>query len=531
MARRKSAPVPVEHDRPEVRALLDDARANLEDDTPRLVLADWLEEHGDEADRARAEMIRAQVRLHRLGVHEPEWHALSRRQEELTGRHLKGWIGNLRFLDSRPDSSRGLLVLRVKAREFLDEWSRGLAGTESWAWVEELVFMEIRPAQVRDVLESPLFVSPSRLSLSPASLDLTGWPLLFSGDHLDHLRELWLGHAPLPDAAVERLARCRSLANLTRLNLDRTSLGERALGLVAASEHLARLVELHVWTNDIGPGAGRHLASATFAPGLRKLVLTSNQLGPDGARALAGGPFACLEELDVDSNAITDTGLLALCAGRLDRLEVLMAEFNDIGPNGLEGLARCGKLGRLRELFLGRNHLDRGLDVLRADHLPALVVLRLSGNPLGPDGLRGLLRESDPLQLGRLDLEDCRLGPRGAALLAAWPGLAGVRLLDLRNNGLRADGVRALASSKYLGKLHWLLLDSNALDDEAAELLAGAESLPALEQLDLAGTAIGERGGRALLDSKALPARCKISCWDSDRLSPELSLALRRRGD
>jgi uncharacterized protein (TIGR02996 family) len=45
--------------------LLAAALAQPTDPTPRLVLADWLDEHGDEADRARAELLRLQVRRER----------------------------------------------------------------------------------------------------------------------------------------------------------------------------------------------------------------------------------------------------------------------------------------------------------------------------------------------------------------------------------------------------------------------------------------------------------------------------------
>ncbi|MBY0456405.1 MAG: TIGR02996 domain-containing protein, partial [Gemmataceae bacterium] len=50
-------------------ALLAAIRANPDEDTPRLAFADWLDEHGDEADRARAEFIRVQCELAR---HEDE---------------------------------------------------------------------------------------------------------------------------------------------------------------------------------------------------------------------------------------------------------------------------------------------------------------------------------------------------------------------------------------------------------------------------------------------------------------------------
>jgi uncharacterized protein (TIGR02996 family) len=51
--------------RPEVLAFLCDIKENPEDETPRLILADWLEEYGDEHDAARAELIRVQCEMAR----------------------------------------------------------------------------------------------------------------------------------------------------------------------------------------------------------------------------------------------------------------------------------------------------------------------------------------------------------------------------------------------------------------------------------------------------------------------------------
>jgi uncharacterized protein (TIGR02996 family) len=55
--RKKPAPA-----RPELTALLEACKDAPDEDAPRLVLADWLEEHGGEADRARAAFIRLQLR-------------------------------------------------------------------------------------------------------------------------------------------------------------------------------------------------------------------------------------------------------------------------------------------------------------------------------------------------------------------------------------------------------------------------------------------------------------------------------------
>jgi uncharacterized protein (TIGR02996 family) len=64
-------------------ALLRAVAAAADDDTPRLVYADWLEEHGD-ADRA--EFIRVQCRLAELSPAEPEGVDLADREQELAAR-------------------------------------------------------------------------------------------------------------------------------------------------------------------------------------------------------------------------------------------------------------------------------------------------------------------------------------------------------------------------------------------------------------------------------------------------------------
>src|SRR5262245_54494625 len=73
-------------------ALLRDICENPEDDTPRLVYADWLDEHGD-ADRA--ELIRVQCEQARLPKDDPRGKELSQRAEELLREHDTDWVGAL----------------------------------------------------------------------------------------------------------------------------------------------------------------------------------------------------------------------------------------------------------------------------------------------------------------------------------------------------------------------------------------------------------------------------------------------------
>src|SRR5215213_6729162 len=69
-------------------ALLQAILAAPDDDAPRLVFADWLDEHG-EPDRA--EFIRVQVELARLPFYEPRHADLNRRAEILLAPWRRKW--------------------------------------------------------------------------------------------------------------------------------------------------------------------------------------------------------------------------------------------------------------------------------------------------------------------------------------------------------------------------------------------------------------------------------------------------------
>ena len=100
--------------RPEVMALLEAAKDSPAEEGPLLVLADWLEEHGDEHDRARAELIRVQGELARLGLAPMRRVELRRRQRDLIAAHGKAWLGSLARVGKGWEFHRGLLQVPGK---------------------------------------------------------------------------------------------------------------------------------------------------------------------------------------------------------------------------------------------------------------------------------------------------------------------------------------------------------------------------------------------------------------------------------
>ena len=97
-------------------AFLQDILANPDDDTPRLIYADWLEERGD----PRGEFIRVQCRLARMSAGDQRRPPLEQQERELLTRHQDEWLGSLRPLLAGWSFRRGFLdMVAVPASLYL----------------------------------------------------------------------------------------------------------------------------------------------------------------------------------------------------------------------------------------------------------------------------------------------------------------------------------------------------------------------------------------------------------------------------
>ncbi len=87
---------------------LQDIFAHPEDDTPRLIYADWLD---DNHQPARAEFIRVQCRLAKLDPEDPDYALLSLQEQELLKDHGSVWMGHLPIWRGRSRSSSAALSI------------------------------------------------------------------------------------------------------------------------------------------------------------------------------------------------------------------------------------------------------------------------------------------------------------------------------------------------------------------------------------------------------------------------------------
>ena len=258
------------------RAILD----NPEDDIPRLVFADWLEEHG-EADRA--EFIRVQIERERLG--EPAEHC---------------HFGNVR-------NPRRLTLDKVKQREAL------LAReTELWEKNKEVWHAEL------PVLNGIDWSRPQRGFVEEVTAE--SFPAFRT--HADRLFDLTplrgLGFGPSSrfpeprDLNAEsgiRLAGFPALARLRHLEFHGSSLGDRGATALARFPYVANLVSLEMSMSRVDDAGAAALAESPHLGNLRGLLLYMNRISNWGAFALARSrTLRRLAVLNLDLNHIGDLG-------------------------------------------------------------------------------------------------------------------------------------------------------------------------------------------------------------------------------
>jgi uncharacterized protein (TIGR02996 family) len=231
----------------EYLALLAEAKANPDDDTPRLVLADWLQDRGD----PRGELLALGLAMHRLGEDDPRWAALRRRERQLLGRHVFDWLGPLIDRASQWTFQRGFLHIEARAESFLTADLDDLAGGDLFAWVERLKLRDVHSHHLTRLAGSFVVGTVPSLDLSDNRLGNYGLARLLESPGVAALHELRLARDHIGTNGAERLAGCPHLAGLVRLDLAGNRLNDAAVLALAESPHLARLESLDVRGNNL----------------------------------------------------------------------------------------------------------------------------------------------------------------------------------------------------------------------------------------------------------------------------------------
>jgi uncharacterized protein (TIGR02996 family) len=353
------------------QAFLADILDHPEDDTPRLVYADWLDEHGGPAGARRAEFIRVQCALARLDEYDPARAPLEKRESALLNKGRKEWAKDLPawvLKDERYQFRRGFVWhVESTAGRFMQSADKLGRITP----LESAFLRGVKP-HLKALSRSPSLARLRRLQVMGEDLGAPLARALARSPHLTDLRELHLAFNRLRTAGVRALV---------------------------GSPHLANLEVLGLEINVLGPGAVAALCDSPNLPRLRKLALDYNELGEAGARTLARWPgLGGLTLLGLNFTLIGDEGAAALArSGHLANLSFLALDACRIQAAGAVTLASCAGLSNLRRLSLRHNEIGEagGRALAESPHLAKLTSLHLDsrGTPHGiPRGVRALLR-------------------------------------------------------------------------------------------------------------------------------------------
>jgi uncharacterized protein (TIGR02996 family) len=233
---------------PDEAALLKAVCRAPADDLPRLVYADWLEEHGREE---RAEFIRLQIEAERDAPDSGRWER-QKRIYDLHRDHAPRWL-----------------------RE-LPRWAVG--GSP--------------PSFVRGFPERFEVVASLFLRYGPRLLDRTPVRAV----RLTQFRNVVLD-----------LAQCVWLREVPEVDLSGGLAGDRLALALASAEWLVGTRVLDLSMNNLFDAAARSLANCRLLSFVEVLRLRTNRLTEDGVQALAGSPYLDRHAtIDLRGNAVLD---------------------------------------------------------------------------------------------------------------------------------------------------------------------------------------------------------------------------------
>jgi len=390
--------------------------AQPNEDTPRLMFADLIEEGGDQL---RAQFIRTQVALAHVPVYDPAWVKARLHEPDAA----TGW-GMAHTLPKVPG---GYSWQRFEFRRGFP-WK---VGVHSWAefWNAGDAVFGIAPIQALDI-------SAQDGDLS----DFACWP------HLDRIRKLDVSDGWNNELNIIHLAESEYATGITELAFEFDGLAPDGLRALAGSALFTRLTALELRSVQLLPALLADSLGAAREPGaLSRLSLPFNRIERDTAEHLFALPVMHgLQHLDLsDNKRLGVEGVTALAeSGVVRGLRILNLSNTKPGVPGMKALVETGGLAGLRMLDLSDNGLGPvAMKVLAGcGGFRGLRVLNLTSNPVGDAGATALAGNRSLAGLLELDLRDADIHDAGAVALAESPHVDNLLRLDLRNSDNRSLG-------------------------------------------------------------------------------------------
>lgn len=487
---------------------IDAVRSNPDDDAPRWIFADWLEEHGH---HKRAEFIRNSIQLA---------NGVDSNDMPLTDEHKK--------------KLEAAIAPRLK--EERSRWNQLICTNEGAVYPGQATAI-LYPTFDRGL---PCGLSVGLHEVDPKTLiaalrsapitSLTLWDNALLNNFADcpetkSITTLILNGNKLPE--LKPLLSTSSFSGLTGITLSSAN-KETLKGLINA-QSLTNLTSLECISTRLEADAIAEAMSLPNANRFKRLRFAGNFLGNAGLNSIATSPnLKSLRELDVSNCDITGWGIGALAKsplfGQLSKLDLSM---NFFGDDNFTHFIRTGNTDSLTYLNVGACSLTSASAsaLAHTDHLKALSALVLSGNHILDDGVLAVTQSDKLPALTKLDICDTGLTSDGLIKLVETSTLERLTSLGLSCNYLINDrGIVALARSEKIRNLTEMRVADCALSDTAAIAIAKSPFLGNLRTLTLHGFSndITDKGMRALANSKTLNRNLAITVGDFSGTLDEL---------
>jgi len=505
--------------------------ADAENDLPRLVYADWLDENGDSA---RAAFIRTQIALHNKSPADVDFTDLELTRDELVVR-LAGredmcpppidglefpWHFGFDMLMTGGYFERGFPAVASVAdyevpvesirRMFTVTTMRGLSSSNDVMSTTLLLLSAPETAALATLAVE--FFSPDSAAI------MSG---LRSSPAVKGLRQLSVRQPYASEGAVRTLAGV-PFRKLHRLELPLGTSSRAEIGVFLKAEWVRRLRDVRL-TASPGPSVEPLLKGLAGLPHLHTLGVTGCRHFSLAALKKKHG-FPSLGKLELRQANLRGDQADALAACDFPKLAVLGLD-GTVPSSAVQKLVAADWFPGLRSLWINSPQLnDGGAQVLRAANgLKSLALF----DPILSRGACEVLPVAFPhLQSltmhARMDSgEPLTTAQRFAARLAS------PHLRNLSIEGLRWDmaGVAALASNATLGQLTRLNLRNAAFTNAAVETLVTSPHLQRLLHLNLRNwkglwSSAEADGLTPLLDPAVMPNL--VECGVPDGLSHKL---------
>lgn len=364
--------------------------ASPDDDTPRLVFADWLDEHGNADDRVRAAFIRQSCDLARMEPWGREYRKLRVQVNKLLGRNEKKWSAGLERQALHVRFARGFVEeVTVYSKRFVAEGAK-LFEIEPFRAVK---FVDVESgrgaASPRDLFASPNLARLHTLHLVGRGIGDDFIDQLIQSPHASGLCGLRLQGCKTSPARLRSILDSPRLPHLTELDLHGQSTAEKMptvdsdhLKALLKSPNFARLKILDLGNTAVGTDGIRALANCPHAAGLEVLRLGFGAIGPgplraEGAEILPQSPHLVnLRELEIRGHELRKKGSEAFArSANWPKLRRLSLRGNDIPAKSLPVFAENASLRSLVELDLEGNKINQNDTKVLQEALPETLIL------------------------------------------------------------------------------------------------------------------------------------------------------------